>query len=464
MRRTSPRDRDRIAALFMEGFSDPMIAQRVGWSVATVYKWRCRAQAELSPPPMGRPLKGAISSFAEPIKQALFEVRRLHPGWGPLSLRDALTERFGEKAVPSRSAIARWLHGAGLAKPYRNVRPLPQAPPDRPTFCHQLWEMDAKGYQTVEGVGIVSLIDLTDVFSRVKLLSWPFRLGETDPEHHPTTETYQTVLRRTFTEWGLPNAWALDHDSVFFDNTHDTPFPTLFHLWLVGLGIDVQWGPSGRPTDRAIIERSHQTWDHQVLEGAAFRGESLLFETLLARRDVMNLRLPSASCGGRPPLRVHPEARIPLREYRPDWEVDLLDLGRVRRVLAPLEWIRTPSVKGVFSLGRPSYGLGRLWAKQTIAITFDPKHDRFVIRPTSVEGPIRETTVSSRGLTRLDLMGRNGASVGLGSYQMALPYSPEDRELLRPRSDRTRISTDGFSEGDDVRADSDRFFGTVRSS
>ena len=48
------------------------------------------------------------------------------------------------------------------------------------------------------------------------------------------------------TERGLPDRLATDHDRIFSDETSKSPFPTRFHLWLLVLGIDLQFGRLGR--------------------------------------------------------------------------------------------------------------------------------------------------------------------------------------------------------------------------
>ncbi len=53
--------------------------------------------------------------------------------------------------------------------------------------------MDARGYQRVPDVGVIALINLNDVFSRVKLLSYPCWSGQKRVSRHPTTEDYQLV-------------------------------------------------------------------------------------------------------------------------------------------------------------------------------------------------------------------------------------------------------------------------------
>ena len=50
-------------------------------------------------------------------------------------------------------------------------------------------------------------------------------------------------------------------------------------------------------------------------------------------------------------LVAHPELLAPRQPYRPEWELDLLDLNRVVGYLTLRAWIRTVSEVGRVSLG-----------------------------------------------------------------------------------------------------------------
>jgi hypothetical protein len=203
----------------------------------------------------------------------------------------------------------------------------------------------------VAGVGVVALINLIDRVSKVKLLSYAGVLGERRAERHPTTEDYQAALRLAFTDWGLPDRLAVDRAGIFADPKTKSPFPTRWHLWLLALGVAVQFGPPNRPTDRGSVERSHQTWQQQVLQDQEFTSVAALQRALRRRRDFLNEHLPCASLDDHPPLLAYPQARRPRRPYRPEAEAALLDLDRVWSYLSQGRWFRRVNRVGVLSLG-----------------------------------------------------------------------------------------------------------------
>ena len=80
--------------------------------------------------------------------------------------------------------------------------------------------MDAQGVVQVSGLGAVSIINLGDVYSRMKIDSLPCLKTP-----HPSIEDYQLTLRQALATVGLPERISLDHDSAFYDNRCPSPFP-----------------------------------------------------------------------------------------------------------------------------------------------------------------------------------------------------------------------------------------------
>lgn len=365
---TTLEDRVLISALARAGHTDREIAEQVGWSRSVVRKWRRRGsrqgrQGLVSK--MGRPVTEALSTFPPLTRETLRAWRVAHPGWGPKTLRAELgaDERFERKRLPSLRSIARFLQAEELTRPYERHSELPQSTRADPQGPHEEWEMDARGYERIPGVGIVTLINLNDRYSHVRLLSYPCWLGTQRAERHPTTADYQLVLRLTFAQWGLPDGIAVDHESVFYDNGSKSPFPTRLHLWLLASGVSLVFGRMGRATDQGMTERSHQLWAQQVLGGQSFANWEALCQTLRQRRDFLNTRLPCATLGEVPPLIAYPEAQVPRHLYRPEWEAELLDLSQVYAYLAQGRWFRLASNVGTVSLGGQVYVLGRAWAR-----------------------------------------------------------------------------------------------------
>jgi transposase-like protein len=419
-RRTTLEERTEIGERWEAGQTDPEIAAAMGLSDWTVRKWRRQYQREGRlglASCMGRPPTGALGQFPLEIRDAVCEMRENHSGWGPLTIRTELEDnlRFAGMRLPSRSRIAAFLNQEGFTRKYERHSELPQTQAGDPQRAHEEWEVDAQGVIEVSALGSASIINIGDLFSRLKVDSLPCL-----DTSHPSTLDYQLVLRRAFMQYGLPERISLDHDSVFYDNACASPYPTTLHLWLIALGIEVRFIEKKPPAEHSVIERTHQTVTQQAIAGQAFTDSPALQKSLSDRLDFLNLRFPSRSLGGQPPLIAYPEAHHSGRPYRPEWEEAMLDLQRVYDYLAQGRWFRRTSSQGQFSLGTHRYSVGKNLGNQILEITFDLQTRE--MKCLSEDGS-QETRLPARGLTRADLTGELGPLIALPAYQLALPFS-----------------------------------------
>jgi transposase len=418
---TQLQERLEILQRHADGESDAQIAAALGWSYWTVRKWRRRGQGAGRTgltSTIGRPATGALSSFGEGITQAVKELRHAHPGWGPQTLRIELEKdpRFADGPLPSRARIAAYLKEQGLTRSYKQHTELAQTPSHAPTVPHEEWELDAQGVQMVAGVGQVSVINIADGYSRLKVESWGC-VGRSKAG----TEDYQLACRRGFLRYGLPQRLSLDHDTVFYDSNNPSPFPARFHLWLLGLGIEVRFITHPPPTEHAVIERTHTVLAQQALAQQSFATPTHMQTSLDERREFLNTEYPSRTWQGQAPLVALPQAQHAARSYTPETESQCLELHRVYTYLAQHRWFRLVSAKGQFTLGGYRYGLGQTWRDQTLDITFDPQTVEFIC--TSADGS-RVQRVSAKGLSKTELMGELPPWELLPAYQRRLPFSP----------------------------------------
>jgi transposase InsO family protein len=404
------------------GQSDPEIAAALGCSVWTVRKWRRRSQhqgrAGLSSQ-MGRPTCGPLRTLPMGMREAIVQMRRMHPGWGPTTLLAELQvdPRWTDQPLPSRSRIAALLSAEKLTRRYQKHSDLPTPLIQPDGTPHDEWELDAQGSMHVAGVGKVSVITVIDVVSRLKVESYPC-LDTTNPP----LEAYQLMLRRAFLSAGLPRRITLDHGTVFYDNTSPSPFPTRLHLWLLALGIDVCFTRKRRPTDHAKIERTHQTITLQALLGQRWSDQAALWAGLDARRTMLNQHIPSGVFQGQAPLQAYPEAVHSGRFYRPEWEAEMLDLARVFAYLATCRWFRRIRANGRLDLGGYDYYLGTSLRNQMLELHFDATQGCFLGQPAGSETIL---TFTPQGLAKTDLMGELGHLLALPAYQLALPFTQE---------------------------------------
>jgi transposase len=423
---TTLEERVTIAERVDAGKSSREIAEELRRPLPTIRKWRQKylreGRAGLSSQ-MGRPAAGALATAPAEMKDAILELREKHPGWGAQTLRLEIAKdmRFAGQSIPSRARIAVYLKEQKKVRKYERHQDLPEPkarPVQRP---HQEWEMDAQGVTMVTGLGKVSFINLLDVYSHASIDS-----HACPNTRHPKSEEYQQVLRRAFIRYGLPEQLSLDHDSAFYDNKSASPFPSIIHLWLIGLGVQVRFIHKRPPLDHARIERHHQTIAGQAFEGQTFSDVTALQRSLQARMLFLNQEYPTRALDGQPPFQAFPQARHSSRFYALDVEEQLLNMQRVYDYLQSGRWFRQVSSVGTFSLGGYIYNVTTHFARQTLEITFDSTTHKLVCLPE------KQTTafqLDIQGLTKSALIGNPLNLPSYTAYQLSLPLPYPDTTL-----------------------------------
>jgi transposase len=428
-RQTSLEERLQIVALSEAGLTNQAIAENTGWSVSVVRKWRRRHKKEGRPglaSSMGRPQHGALSSYPKTVREQIHRMREQHPGWGPKTIYEELRQAGKETWLPAPGSLGRYLKEQGLSRGYQRHSELPNTKPPTATRPHHLWMMDARGPTTVPEIGLVALINISDYVSRLRAMSYPVIAGQKRVSHNPDTADYQTALRLAFTDYGLPECIQVDRATVFYDSRTKSPFPTPLHLWLMALGIELCFSRPRTPTDQAVVERSHQLWAQQCLQGQAFTSWIALFQTLRARRNFINQYLPCASLDNQPSLVAFPQAAHSGRPYRPEYEHELLELSRIWQYLAKSRWFRLVSDVGTFSIGGQQYYLDYTLAGQQIELTFNPDQCAFACQHAL--GNLL-AHIPIRGISLDTLMGDLPSHLPM--FQLHLPFDWNTFQLLR---------------------------------
>jgi transposase len=430
--KTTYEDRKAMVAGAALGERARTTAQRLQVQTSTVHKWRqayARGGDEALRLTMGRPATGAMSTLGEGMQARIRQMRTLHPGWGAVTLHVELErERSEGERLPSVATIGRFLKAERRTQTPEPHRAMPATTRQRAEAAHECWQMDARGYGAIPDVGIVTLININDCHSHVRLHSYPCRLGAAHVSRHAATEDYQWALRLAFMHWGMPSTLQVDHESVFFDNRTRSPFPTRLHLWLIALGIRLTFSRIHQPKDQGLTERSHQIWERQVLAGQTFPDWQALYHALNQRREVLNNELPCRTLNNCPPLVAFPEARHSGRFYNPGNEFHLLNMHAVHEYLAQGEWFRRIASNGTISLGRTVYYLGANLPRDFVRVTYAP--DTHLLLVYKTDGQLL-TTTEIQNLSPEILAGNLEHFHGLPARQSPLPFTWHEQQLLR---------------------------------
>lgn len=383
---TTNTDRQVFVTLQAAGWTYAAIAEQTGGSLATVRK-HCTASHQLGPSAwqpqaLGRPRRGCLSTFDPVVRLAALRLKVTHPTWGPAVIRDELQQRASTRArrLPHPSQLAAYFQqfGSRLVQPQRHLRlpPAVTAVPD--SDAGLVYQLDMQERLWLPQLGYFNVLNMRAPRWGITVGSYPHPAGMQRWNHKVNIAEAREDCRATFEQWGLPEVLQTDPDTLLV-GVGNYPFPSLFVLWLIGLGVVHRL--IARVIQNGSVERSHRTFDKQMLCGVETADWPTFLKHVAAEQVRLNERIPSRAraCQGLPPLVAHPEARVPRRPYRRDQEDGLFEMQRVYAYLAGGRWLRHVTDVGQVKLAEHLWTVGKRFAGQTVVITFAPTSHEFVI-------------------------------------------------------------------------------------
>lgn len=400
-----------------------VIAQAMGVSRECVRYW-CRRQREGQgvQSQYHRQPAGLLSRFSPIVRYVLLRLRLEHPRWGASRIRYAALSRHSLQGldIPSLAQIGRYLHQWVRFRRKSSQR-IEHERPRQPERVHECWQMDFKIGIILQNGRQVNLHTVRDPFGAACIGAMLYDAGKAGQHSGQITlEQTRSTLRRCFAFWNtLPERLQTDNQTGLATGRQSNDFPTIFTLWLVGLGIQPVFIRAGHPTDNAEVERCHRTLTDYAIIGNQELPQQQLQRVLDLSVHELNFELPSQAhgCHGKPPVEAHPELLQPSRWFQPEQELALFDLQRIYDFLAGLTWERTVSKVGRIDLGGFRYGVGRRFSGRRIAIHFDPTSCEFIL----YDGQTLIRRHPARGLSVKDLTGFGTDSSSLVPQQLSLP-------------------------------------------
>jgi putative transposase len=195
------------------------------------------------------------------VENYILNVRREHPSWGARKIRERLTRRFSDIAIPAKSTIPAVLDRHGLVERRGRVRRRAQGTPlslgQRP---NELWCTDYKGEFLLGHRQYCYPLTVTDHASRFFL---------TCEALSSTRENYAfMVFERLFQERGLPANIRSDN-GVPFASAHAWFNLSKLAVWWLRLGIGIERIKPGHPQQNGRHERMHLTLKKEATKPAA---------------------------------------------------------------------------------------------------------------------------------------------------------------------------------------------------
>jgi len=421
-KQTTPQQRRRFYELHQDEATYQEIADRFGISKECVRYW-CRRQRD------GKGYEtyyhhespGLLSHFDPKVRYCVLRLRLEHPRWGPNRIRARLEKRPSLRGIklPSETSIGCYLHQWPRFRRKPKKKPVRQRS-QQPTAVHQRWQVDFKvGIRLKNGLR-VNLHTVCDPVGAAYTGDFVFATGKR--QRRVKMEEVRAVLRMCFARWGtLPDEIQTDGEPVLV-SPHQDSFPSVFTLWLKGLGIEhlvIQ-----NVTSNAEVERCHRTINDYAVIGNEDKTPEELQHILDQSTHELNFELSSRAedCAGRPPIVAHPELLQPRRPFQPEQELALFDLERVDAYLATFTWKRIVDKNGRVSLGgkQRRYSVGRSYAGREVVARFDPTDRHFVFSESHASEKIIRR-LPAKGLDIGDLTGLETWPTGPGPQQLPLP-------------------------------------------
>lgn len=285
-----------------------------GISRKTGYKWLERHAEEGARGLLDRsraPKRHGRATAVE-IAEAIVELKRGRPYWGPRKLLARLSHLYPETAWPSHSTASEILKRFGLTRVKRRRRRAFATPgrlvvPERP---NQVWSVDHKGWVRLSDRTRCEPLTMSCGFSR-------YLIGLAATSGTGAGQA-RVVFERAFAEHGLPEIIRSDNGAPFA--TASVSGLTSLSAWWVRLGIAIERIAPGKPQQNGRHERFHATLMETLKPPASSRRQQQKrFDAF--RRDYNETR-PHEALGQKPPAsvwRASPRL-LPRRIPEPDYE------------------------------------------------------------------------------------------------------------------------------------------------
>jgi transposase InsO family protein len=337
---------DAVVAVIRDGMRVSEVAAKFGVHRDTVYAWMARYEAEgiaglveRSHRPRRSPLQ-----MPAPIEARVLELRRLHPHWGPQSIRHRLG-REGVDPVPSVSGVYRALRRAGLieANPKRKqLRTYRRWERGRPM---ELWQMDIVGGVLLADGTECKVLTGVDDHSRFCVCAGVMPRATA----RPVCGLFMAALERH----GVPEEVLTDNGKVFTDRFGLRPAEVLFDKICRENGIAHRLTAPASPTTTGKIERFHRTLRTEFLtSGRLFDSVSAAQAELDAWVQEYNFERPHQSL-----QMATPAQRFERRDLAPQPALDSRAISDNR---SGDDWIsRTVSRNGVIVVSNQQFSVGK---------------------------------------------------------------------------------------------------------
>jgi transposase InsO family protein len=266
------------------------VAERYGVSRQSVHTWLLRYRQEGIAGLEDRSHQVHHHPWRIPaeVEEAICELRRAHPKWGPRRLVFEV-ERRGHGRV-TRSTVYRTLVRNGLVEPESRRRRRKDYRRWERAVAMELWQLDVTASAFLTNAAEVKIVTGVDDHSRFCVLAKAVRRATA----RPVCLAFAEAMR----VYGVPEEVLTDNGKVFTGRFHKpgVPVEVLFDKICRENGITHRLTKIHSPTTTGKIERLHQTLQRELLDvHGPFESMEALQAALDAWREEYNTDRPHQS-------------------------------------------------------------------------------------------------------------------------------------------------------------------------
>lgn len=306
------------------------LCRRAGVSRKTGYKWleRYAEQGLGGLQDQSRaPLNHPNQVLAE-VAEAIIELRRRYPLWGPEKLHARLRQDEPKIIWPAPSTIGELLRRRGMTVAPKRRRTAGRSlnPLSHVVEANQVWCADFKGWFRCGDGSRCDPLTISDAHSRY-LLRCQAVAGQDE-------RSVRDVMEAAFRQYGVPAAMRTDNGEPFAST--GVGGLSRLSVWWIQLGIRPERIPRGKPQHNGRHERMHRTLKAATAAppAANLRQQQQRFDEF---RNEYNQQRPHEALRMRVPDELYRPSqwgypsRLAEPEYGNGWEIrQVMECGRIR--------------------------------------------------------------------------------------------------------------------------------------